>query len=103
MLRSMNTQHLKHTLGPWTTKRLDPTHLVIRAGNRTVARMTIPLDMNLGEIKANVALIAAAPDLLDALVQLMVYSANRGINTGTELDHVSVKNARAAIAKAVKP
>lgn len=44
-------------------------------------------------------LLSSAPGPMEALGDLLVHAANRGINTGTELDHIAVQNARAVFAE----
>lgn len=77
----------KHTQGPWAATSNDHPEQGVYGSGYRIAKMTG------GEIQrdhANARLIAAAPELLEALKDLV----NNGI--GTE----AVKHARAAIAKA---
>ena len=83
---------MKHTPGPW---RLDR------------ARALIPLDKHTwaeayGGTEANARLIAASPELLDALEAMLSHTAELDPMQGywPEKDVSAVKQARAAIAKA---
>ena len=90
----------QHTPGPWGTDLLEHDHpyqdIVVRAGTRTICRVWIddaPVhDYNAAQL-ANARLIAAAPELLEALkvvIDDLMYK-----------DHARVINvAHAAIAKA---
>lgn len=91
----------KHTPGPWllnhnTNWKTNPFSVTVRkygVHSTTVAniptRMTIPPQ----EQQANARLIAAAPDLLEALQAIIGHDAHL-------LNHWRVETARAAIAKA---
>ena len=58
----------KHTPGPWQwTQHFDPTISIYKDGFGQIARL---YDSSAGTGKANARLIAAAPDLLDALKAL---------------------------------
>jgi hypothetical protein len=63
----------KHTPGPWAVTKKQPTVVVNEGGNRWVARAFIGngksprFHNDPDEAEANARLIAAAPDLLDAL------------------------------------
>ena len=60
---------VKHTPGPWQwTQHFDPTISIYKDGFGTLARL---YDSAAGTGKANARLIAAAPDLLEALVQFV--------------------------------
>lgn len=90
----------KHTPGPWEAQppRLGAA-ITIYAGDTpiaTTASNTSPLTMEMhrrGEIKANARLIAAAPELLEALQMALVYIDGEGTPEQYE-------QAAAAIAKA---
>lgn len=94
----------KHTPGPWTAVS-DPLHFnsltTIIAGNVSGGIPQVRIDVggksDIAELEANARLIAAAPNLLEALEALV-----RGMFDGPdESDAVMlVTNARAAIAKA---
>jgi hypothetical protein len=92
----------QHTPGPWhaMAPRIGAA-ITIYAHNgatpiATTASNTSPLTMEMhrrGEVKANAALIAAAPELLAALREMLEYAEER-------CDAVATNKARAAIAKA---
>ena len=78
----------KHTPGPWTAdynKPYDQWWVSQFDGNPVATTKQEP----------NAHLIAAAPDLLAALKEIVA-----GISVGTNPDHPWIKEARAAIAKA---
>lgn len=54
----------KHTPGPWAT---DGGDTVVAMGNQVVVTAPAPDGASFDEMKANARLIAAAPDLLEAL------------------------------------
>ena len=82
----------KHTPGPWQwTQHFDPTISIYKDGFGQIARL---YDSSAGTGKANARLIAAAPDLLDALEFVM----NRLVDKHE--DDIAAQKARAAIAKA---
>ena len=83
----------KHTPGPWQwTQHFDPTISIYKDGFGQIARL---YDSSAGTGKANARLIAAAPDLLDALVQFV--DEFEGCYADGE---PAMIKARAAIAKA---
>lgn len=61
---------MKHTTGPWKVSSCDvhPHHEIIAESGRRIATQT---DYHDGQDKANALLIAAAPELLDALTGLL--------------------------------
>lgn len=79
---------MTYTKGPWAYD--DNTATVDNDLGVSVCGINVDLD----NYEANAALIAAAPELLAALVQLMEYTTDRG------LDGAAHDVARAAIAKA---
>ncbi len=84
----MNTPH---TPGPWTVDRQ-----YIRSDQFHLAIMTRPDSCMIVEWRANRNLIAAAPDLLEALQMLLPQEPREA----DSYDRAMWDNARAAIAKA---
>ena len=94
----------KHTKGPWATDL--PEHdapyqnIKIKAGHQTVCTVWIDdapcHDFNSEQI-ANARLIAAAPELLEALASIAWIAVGEG-----DVCKIIAKRARAAIAKATK-
>ena len=89
----------KHTPGPWEVEQDGPWTLV-RGRDPELPSDDIPGPLvctpaDNGYTQANAHLIAAAPDLLAALKEIVA-----GISVGTDPDHPWIKEARAAIAKA---
>lgn len=85
-----------HTPGPWAVNDDDPTEVVTRHG-RLVAACHYR-----GEAKANARLIAAAPELLEALLDCAAYLdalAGSKLVTGPSID-ARRASARTAVAKA---
>ena len=83
----------KHTPGPWQwTQHFDPTISIYKDGFGQIARL---YDSSAGTGKANARLIAAAPDLLDALYLVRDYIATMKGN-----GHEYSMSIDAAIAKA---
>lgn len=89
----MNT---KHTPGEWIAK--DGQIYPIETG-KTLA--IIPYYITDDEQQANARLIAAAPDLLEALRQFIHSTEHEGVIHGRIVD--AVRNAEAAILKATTP
>lgn len=93
-----NTQH---TPGPW-----DYDGYVIDENDRVIADVFINDDENWQERNSNGRLIAAAPELLDALKELvesagwLFYSIHRGTMDKPMRGWPDLTRARAAIAKA---
>lgn len=88
----------KHTPGPWEVRERDGVLSIHAPGN------TCPAQINgdpsyLPEIRLNARLIAAAPDLLEALQAVMASCGAEGRYSALEL-HDAANRARAAIAKA---
>ena len=94
-----------HTPGPWTVER-DPCHFhtasSVRGGASDGAKFPGRQLMaevggfaDVQEQEANAALIAAAPDLLDACEQVLIASEDNG-----DMDDIDWNQLRAAIAKA---
>lgn len=85
----------RHTPGPWTVHG-EPHDLCVRAGGSTVAEV-IPREAR----AANARLIAAAPELLEALSQASdLLHRHMGQYGADELDERGLEVIRAAIAKA---
>ena len=85
----------KHTTGPWNVPFREFTKIKAANGAHiaTCHKLT-----NLVNLEANSRLIAAAPDLLDALKTIVEVIGNTEYG---EIDRkLAVKDARAAIAKA---
>ena len=100
----------KHTPGPWQwTQHFDPTISIYKDGFGQIARL---YDSSAGTGKANARLIAAAPDLLEALVWMVENDDTNEGDTpiekfgGASWNEVNahwiagLNKARAAIAKA---
>lgn len=88
----------KHTSGPWRTHLTDDT-LVIDAVGVPVATMDGNyIDGSHSNIEANARLIAAAPDLLEALEKILVSDREGYPNCNLFSDDLA--RAKAAIAKA---
>ena len=103
----MNT---KHTPSPWRLSTINPHAVNANSKDLTIGIATThgTDDANYSdffpsteEAKANARLIAAAPELLDALVELTKWAnvAGCGREEGSVLDQ-NINAARAAIAKA---
>ena len=82
-----------HTPGPWHLRADDPCMVVCEAEYFAIADCAGGTDRD----EANARLIAAAPDLLEAL------QAMCSCEYGTDAALIAVRKARAAIAKAVQP
>ena len=85
----------KHTPGPWKLTEHDERSARIESRLEFIARIE-GIDWGSEECKANARLIAAAPDLLEALKNLLWQHDN---NAG-QLCGMALQDARAAIAKA---
>ena len=92
-----------HTPGPWTIEKSTRTDHHIIAGRRWIATASNhdfhPTQKENERTIANARLIAAAPDLLAALVAL-VGEADLGEVDLDDDDRAKLEQARAAIAKA---
>ena len=92
----------QHTPGPWRIERQNPsptTGVWMIAGEKP-GYLAEVRDCGSGDVEANARLIAAAPDLLDALEELANgYKGNRW-DVGLV---PRIKKARAAIAKVTTP
>ena len=97
----------KHTKGPWNNYAGDDIYCVYDAAGKKICSIE-PVDIvgwnavHRDEAEANEALIAAAPELLEALEAICLMQArNYGDATQTHLDFPElVVKARAVIAKA---
>jgi hypothetical protein len=87
----------KHTPGPWCTYSVDP-RIVIDARGASVCDCTPgnPLDIPYIQVMPNAKLIAAAPDLLAALIRLR----DLDVNCTQAQDRDAWDQANAAIARA---
>lgn len=93
LLASEKALQVKHAPAPWHVGEKYPTDIYANRAGHAIARTCNPqID---GECEANARLIAAAPELLEALQGLMT-----GFN-GQMQDENAYKKANAAIAKAL--
>jgi hypothetical protein len=91
----------KHTQGPWWASEGYSFVLMVKAPSRSgasVAHVLPHVEIPDEEAKANYHLIAAAPELLEALEELL--SREWQDDDGAPTLEVARSNARAAIAKA---
>lgn len=79
----------KHTPGPWH----EGSHRSVESPSGTICE--VYSHMGIAEADANQKLIAAAPELMDALVDAVRYAQG-----GDVLNHAAISRARAAITKA---
>lgn len=87
----------KHTPGPWQVNHSDPTQVCDTDGEqRGCAPLALAVGETIKERTANARLIAAAPDLLEALQELLEAEV-----LGFDLVPPQIK-ARDAIAKATQ-
>jgi hypothetical protein len=99
-----------HTPGPWVVGRTEPTQ-VWRAptasrpsGGPLLARTANVVELGAlthDEELANARLIAAAPDLLDALERLLIFADELCRDVGVSTHYPSAERARAAIRRAL--
>lgn len=92
----MNTQH-KHTPGPWNAHKYPDVKTWSVASDKSIASKI--------ECEANATLIAAAPELLEALEALVLADTAICENTGTKSDQAmnriaALDKANSAIARA---
>lgn len=91
-----------HTPGPWRVPITMPTDVVDSAENRWIANCRPSVNgAPLEQQEANARLIAAAPDLLEALEWIV--QPDIPIGSNAEFQHRAIEVARAAIAKAKGP
>jgi hypothetical protein len=95
----MNTQH---TPGPWDTETKGSKHFIDGADGLTVAYLDRSGVRERAEIEANIRLIAAAPELLAALKDLLQITLSRGEKLGLDDGGPVLDKARATIAKATQ-
>ena len=91
----------EHTLGPWEASEGHPSDIwhvdmPSRGYSVVVSRAGEDWDMDVEEVQANAHLIAAAPELLDALETLLLSTERDDINFRVR----AMEAAREAIAKA---
>ena len=105
METDMNTNtESKHTQGPWRTNGC--TVEVANAWALRIAGAVPPSTLNgyapksLDEAKANARLIAAAPEMLEALATLIGCAETDGMDGKSNVWRSAMIDARAAIAKA---
>ena len=89
----------KHTPGPWKTQtHISLDRMEIRDANgRRIAECAMVFPMSAKTHDANASLIAAAPELLEALQEIVTAADGEG---RSQLD-ASFTKARAAISKAI--
>ena len=70
----------KHTPGPWEVRKAENGHTSVYPiqGRERVADVYCPLDHPTGNLNANARLIAAAPEMLEAL-KLVDYMGRGGM------------------------
>lgn len=89
----------KHTPGPWEVRKNEPWVIAKAYGNmKSVVHLNLPIEQS-EEQRANARLIAAAPDLLEAL-ELMLDRFRDTEGSHGQWEEEATENARAAIAKA---
>ena len=87
-----------HTPGPWT---VESDRTTVAMGNQCVIVAPAPDGASQAETRANTALIAAAPDLLAALLAISAGNTMQGRETWTHADVLQehYRIARVALAK----
>lgn len=93
--------NLQHTPGPWEIlKQAPPFQIGIGTDKYTIAYTSVNVDRSLNEVQeANAKLIAAAPDLLRALMDIMDGNKTAIENNGGQ---PHIQQAIKAIEKATK-
>jgi hypothetical protein len=95
-------KEFKHTPAPWSViDGIQGGYVMVVGGYYSVARvLKTKIDYNklrkLETVKANAKLIAAAPELLEALVEMVAFG------TQQDWDHVVIEKSKSAIAKATQ-
>jgi hypothetical protein len=88
----------KHTPGPWFTTKSSDHNAICHVGRRWIIGSTLALS-HFGDVDADAKLLAAAPDLLEALKNVIA-----GLSMGDDEGLIEYAEqmiaARAAIAKA---
>ena len=92
----MSREAMKHTPGPWNYDRSGYS-LYVNSGRELVTALSMD-GKRLETSEANARLIAAAPDMLNALMDFVSYFGHDNDNGLDEM----LTNARAAIAKATR-
>ncbi len=82
----------KHTPAPWSTR------WVMRGENRLQVAIEFTQEISTEEVDANLSLIAAAPDLLEALIEMIELCTFIAPDISSNI----IDNAHAAIAKATQ-
>jgi hypothetical protein len=92
----------KHTPGPWKIATDKDGNLIHGVVTNETHIASVGGDYQTDELRqANTRLIAAAPDMLEALERIAHIEANRiGVSTWKDLASESIDIARAAVAKA---
>lgn len=93
----------KYTSGPWSVSQYDRYSIVGPTGGETVAEASDMAGDETGEVTAaNASLIAAAPDLVVALLWALRFANTASMHDPewTESDVASFDAARAALVKA---
>jgi hypothetical protein len=90
-----------HTPGPWfyTQEGKDAFGIVERDGASILHMQALQNSTGASHLEANARLIAAAPDLLDALDRLIFAAQSRDITMGCPINLMTVKAELAAAAK----
>jgi hypothetical protein len=89
----------KHTLGPWNAYESDGQTYVESLGPKVTDVCRVMRHLPFEEVQANAALIAAAPDMLEALKEARFWVA-RVAESGNASALKSLAQIDAAIAKA---
>lgn len=72
----------KHTPGPWAELIRENGHIVIHSLNKIDGQVVAKTSGNfLGQVEANAALIAAAPEMLEALETCLEFVGSGGLGT----------------------
>ncbi|KAB2888967.1 MAG: hypothetical protein F9K35_19975 [Burkholderiaceae bacterium] len=92
----------KHTPGPWELRNeFGMQGLVYPAGAESPVAAVTGYYARCKQSEPNARLIAAAPELLEALASLCIQHSEADLREDPDL-HAAVKRARAAIAKATQ-